>query len=148
MTRERHQSRRRPGIVMAMLVAMLLVGAPFGSGVPALAEEAPVATPDHTFWNEAAGGEAAGDDSARDEGAWDEGAWEEGAWEQRAGPTLAGLAREDAPSDQPPVVELRLRPAPVGLAVEVADGVHLGAAGDYDHRTREAVALFALRLSL
>ena len=133
-----------PGVALALLAAMLLA-----PGAPALADEVPAAVHEQTasaatIWGDL----TAWDETAQNASTQNDAARHHSAWDLPAGPTLVDLARDHAPESQPPVVGLRLRAAPVGLAVEVAEGVHLGAAGDFDPRTDDAVALVALRLSL
>lgn len=70
------------------------------------------------------------------------------AWSGLAGPSLADELRPAAPERRLPVIGLRLPAAPVGLAFELADGVHLGAAGNFDPAEDEAVGLIAFRLNL
>lgn len=70
------------------------------------------------------------------------------AWSGLAGPSLADEFRPAAPERRLPVIGLRLPAAPVGLAFELADGMHLGAAGNFDPAGDEAVGLIAFRLSL
>lgn len=65
-----------------------------------------------------------------------------------AGPGLAGELRPAVPKHPLPVIGLRLRAAPAGLAVRLADGVHVGAAAKFDPESDEAVGLIAFRLSL
>ena len=69
-------------------------------------------------------------------------------WSELSGPSIADELRPAVPKRRLPVVGLRLRAAPVGLAVELAEGVHVGAAADLDPARDEAVGLIAFRLSL